>query len=157
MKRSIIIVVAAALLISATVRLLLKTEDEFEGERQSYVRSLNYNFSSKVDSIIVVSRKNGRGFLVCELTNGKLTRVLEDSLNQNLENHEWMRFLVFNPEGHAQIFLEDIFNYHVGDSVCVNSSTDKFDVYRNEKPIFESSVSRATMYKVSWASWLKNN
>src|SRR5688572_9417119 len=138
MKRSIIIVVAA-LLILAFVRLLWKTEDEFECERKSYVRNLNYNFSSKVNSIIVVSRKNGRGFLVCELSNGKLTGVLEDSLNQHLKNHEWMRFLFFNSEGHSQIFLEDIFNYHVGDSVYINSSTDKFNVYRNEKPIFESS------------------
>jgi len=156
MKRSINIVVAA-LLILAFVRLLLKTENEFEGERQAYVRNLNYNFSSKIDSIIVVSRKNGRGFLVCELTNGKLTGVLEDSLNQHLKNHEWMRFLFFNSEGHAQIFLENIFNYHVGDSVYINSSTDKLNVYRDEKPIFESSVSRATKQKVSWASWLKNN
>ncbi len=157
MKRSIIIVVAAALLILATVRLLLKTEDEFEGERQSYVRKLNYNFSAKVDSLIVVNRENGRGFLVCKLTNEKLTRVLEDSLNQHLKNHEWIRFLFFDSDGQAQIFLEDIFNYHVGDSVCVNSNTDKFDVYRNEKPILESSVSSATIHKVSWASWLKKN
>ncbi len=155
MKRSIIIVLAAVLLISATVRLLVKTEGEFEGERQSYIRNLKYDFSAKVDSIVVVSKK-GRGFLVCQLTDGKLTRLLEDSLNQRLKNHEWMRFLFFNSKGQAQIFLKDIFNYNVGDSICVNSNTDKFYVYRNEKPISESSVSRAMIYKVSWASWLKN-
>ena len=157
MKRSIIVVLAAVLLILATVRLLLKTEGEFKGERQSYIHSLKYNFSAKVDSIVVVNSKNGRGFLVCELTNGNLTRLLEDSLNQRLKNHEWIRFLFFNSNGQAQIFLKDIFNYNVGDSICVNSNTDKFYVYRNEKPISESSVSRATIYKVSWASWLKNN
>ena len=156
MKRSIIIVLAAVLLILATVRLLVKTEGKFKDERQSYVGSLKYDFSAKVDSIILVNSKKGRGFLVCELTDGKLTGLLEDSLNQRLKNHEWMRFLFFNSKGQAQIFLKDIFNYNVGDSICVNSNTDKFYVYRNEKPIAESSVSRATIYKVSWASWLKN-
>jgi hypothetical protein len=92
---------------------------------------------------------------VCELTKGKLTGALEDSLNQHLKNHEWIRFLFFNSAKQAQIFPEDIFNYHVGDSVYVNSNTDKFDIYRNEKTILESSVSRATIHKVSWASWLK--
>jgi hypothetical protein len=95
MKRSIIVVMAAVLLVLAIVRLLLKTEDEFEDERQSYIRSLNYNFSAKIDSIVVVSSRNGRGFLVCELTDGKLTGHLEDSLNERLKNHEWMRFLFF--------------------------------------------------------------
>ena len=156
MKGSIIVGVAAVLLVLAIVRLLLKTEDEFEDERQSYIRSLNYNFSAKIDSIVVVNSKNGRGFLVCELTHGKLTRHLEDSLNQRLKNHEWMRFLFFNSNGQAQIFLKDISNYNVGDSICVNSNIDKFYVYRNEKPISESSVSRGTIFKVSWASWLKN-
>ena len=156
MKRSIIIVLAAVFLILATVRLLVKTEGEFEEERQSYIRSLNYNFSAKIDSIVVVSSKNERGFLVCELANGKLTSRLEDSLNQKLINHEWIRFLFFNSKGQAQIFLKDIFNYNAGDSICVNSNADKFYVYRNENPICESSVSRATIHKVSWASWLKN-
>jgi len=157
MKRSIIVVLVTFLLILATVRLLVKTEDEFNGERESYIRSLKYDFSARVDSIVVVSSKKGRGFLVCGLTDGKLTRLLEDSLNQRLKNHEWMRFLFFSSKGQAQIFLKDIFNYSVGDSIYVNSNTDKFYVYRNEKPISESSVSRATIYKVSWASWLKNN
>jgi len=157
MKRSIIIVLSAVLIISATVRLLVKTEGEFEGERQSYIRNLKYDFSAKVDSIVVVNSKKGRGFLVCQLTDVKLTRLLEDSLNQRLKNHEWVRFLFFNSKGQAQIFLKEIFNYNVGDSICVNSNTDKFYVYRNGKPISESSVSRATIYKVSWASWLKKN
>ena len=157
MRPSIIITVAAVLLILGTVRLMLKTKDEFEDERQSYIRSLHYNFSAKVDSLVVVSSKNRRGFLVCELTEGKLTSLLEDSLNQHLKYHEWIRFLFFNSHGQAQIFLEDIFNYNVGDSVFVNSNTDIFNVYRNEKRILKSSVSRATIHKVSWESWLKKN
>ena len=106
-------------------------------------------------SIIVLNSKNGRGFLVCSLTKGELNNV-EDSLNKHMTRHEWMRFLFVRPNGQAQILRGNVFNYNVGDSVYVNSNTDKLSIYRNKKSILETSVTLATMHKVSIPSYFKN-
>ena len=82
MKGRIVISVVAAILILSTTRLLLKTQSEFEDERQSYVRSLNYQFSARVDSMIVLNKNNGRGFLVCKIIDTQLSSEVEDSLNR---------------------------------------------------------------------------
>jgi hypothetical protein len=42
--------------------------------------------------------------------------------------------IFFNSKGQGQIFLKDIFNYSIGDSIYINSTTDKFGIYRNESP-----------------------
>jgi hypothetical protein len=156
LKRRIVITVIAAILILSTTRLLLKTQSEFEDERQSYVRSLNYDFSARVDSMIVLNKNNGRGFLVCKIIDAQLSGEIEDSLNRRLQNHAWMRFMFLDSKGRAQIFRDDVFKYNPGDSVYVNSSTDQFNIYRNGADILQSSVSEAIKQKVSWESWLKS-
>ena len=156
MKGRIVISVVAAILILSTTRLLLKTQSEFEDERQSYVRSLNYQFSARVDSMIVLNKNNGRGFLVCKIIDTQLSSEVEDSLNRRLQNHARMRFMFLDSKGRAQIFREDVFKYNPGDSVYVNSNTDQFNIYRNGADILQSSVSEAIKQKVSWESWLKS-
>jgi hypothetical protein len=152
MKRSVIIVIAVVLLLLATVRLVLKTKNEIDSEKVSYVRDLDYNFSAEVDSIVTVGKK-GRGFLVCRLIEGNVNPTVEDRLNQQLTHYEWMRFLFFKPNGQPQIFLENISNYRAGDSVSVNSRNDKFVVYRNGSTIFESAITHATWQKMSYDLW----
>lgn len=152
MKRQVIVIIAVVLLLLATVRLVFKTKNKIEGEKLSYIRSLKYNFSAQVDSIILIG-KNGRGFLVCRLTEGNINPTVEDHLNQRLAHHKWMRFLFFKPNGQPQIFLENIMNYRVGDGVKVNSNEDKLVVYRNWQVILESPVTHATWQKASYSFW----
>lgn len=152
MKNQIIIIIALVLVLLAGIRLLLKTKNEIDDEKVSYVRNLDYNFSGKVDSIIAVG-KNGRGFLVCRLTGGNINPTVEDRLNQRLAHHKWMRFLFFKPNGQPRILLRDISNYHVGDSVVVNSENDKFAVYRNGKSMLESTITSVTWQQITYTDW----
>lgn len=152
MSQSIIIAVAIVLLVLATVRLVLQTKNRIEGEKVVYIRSLNYNFSANVDSIIMIG-KNGRGFLVCKLAAGDVDTTVEDRLNQQLTYYKWMRFLFFTANGQPQIFLDKISNYRAGDSVCVNSNEDRLVVYRNRKLILESAVTHATWQQASYTFW----
>ena len=134
------------------MRLLLKTKNEIDSEKVSYVQNLDYNFSAEVDSIATVGKK-GRGFLVCTLTQGHVNPKAEDHLNEQLTHYEWMRFLFFKPNGQLQIFLNNIINYRSGDSVSVNSGNDRLAIYRNGNVIFESAITHATWQKVSYSLW----
>jgi hypothetical protein len=153
MKRQVIVIIAVVLIILlATVRLVFKTKNKIEFEKLSYIRSLNYDFSAQVDSIIPIG-KNGKGFLVCRLTEGNVNPIVEDHLNQQLTHYKWMRFLFFKQDGQPQIFLEHISIYRAGDSVRVNSSNDKLAIYRKGSTIFESAIADATWQRVSYRLW----
>ena len=154
MTRPIAIGIAVILMLFLTSRTLLKTGNEIDHEMRSYVHNLNYDFTAKVDSIILVSSKKGTGLLVCEITSGKCNKFVEDSLNQHLTNYKWIRFLNFKPNGQFQIFLGGISKYQSNDSIIVNSNEDKFDIFRNEEGILESKVSLSTTQKVYFAFWL---
>lgn len=155
MKRSTYIIIAIVFLILTTGRLFLKIAGENEEEKQAYVQNLNYNFSARVDSIIVANNKRGRGFLVCKLTEGEVSKDVEDNLNRKLINYEWMRFLFFGSSGKPQLFLRNISAFQPGDSINVNSDNDRFVVYRGSTLILESTITRATWQKVSYTYWLK--
>jgi hypothetical protein len=154
MKRSIVIGIAAILMLFLAIRIFLKTRNEIDHEMQAYVHNLSYDFTAKVDSIIFVSSKKGTGLLVCEITSGKCNRFVEDSLNQHLTNYKWIRFLTFKPNGQFQIFLGGITKYQLNDSIIVNSNEDKFDIFRSEEVILKSEVSHSTTQKVYFAFWL---
>lgn len=140
----------------ATGRMLLKTRNEIEDEMQSYVHNLHYDFSAKVDSIIVVSSSKGVGLLVCDVTGGNCKKSVEDSLNRHLTNYKRIRFLNFKPDGQFQIFLGGISRFKPGDSIKVNSNEDRFAVFRNGESILKSEVSHATTHKLYFAFWLRD-
>lgn len=156
MKRSIIISIAAILMLLATARIFLKTENKIESEMQSYVRNLHYDFSATIDSVILVHEKKGVGFVVGNVTNGNCNRSVEDSLNRHLTNYKRIRFLHFQTDGRFRIFLGRISRYKPGDSIVVNSNEDKFTILRNGDALLETEVSHATTHKVSFAFWLND-
>jgi len=58
MSRSIVIGIIVILMLFLASRILLKTGNEIDHEMQSYVHNLSYDFTAKVDSIILVNSKN---------------------------------------------------------------------------------------------------
>ncbi len=153
MKRPVIIGIAV-LILFMTVRILFKTGNEIDGEMQSYVHHLNYDFTAKVDSIILLNAKKDIGFIVCEITGGKYNRFVEDSLNQHLLNYKRIRFLNLKPNGQFSLFLGGISRYQPNDSIIVKSDADTFQIFRGGEVILVSNVSRATTHKVLFAFWL---
>lgn len=156
MKRSILLAAGIILFLLATVRLIFKTSNKIDDEMQSYVQNLHYNFTAKVDSIIVLNKKKKTGFLACQLTKGTCNRSTEDSLNHHLTNYKWIRFLRFQPTGQFYIFLGNISQYHPNDSITVNSDKDEFKIFRNGERLHERQVSIATTQKVAFAFWIQD-
>lgn len=156
MKRRIVISIAVVLLVLATARVLFKTGNEIDDEMQAYVHNLHYNFTAKVDSIVLVNSKKGIGLLTCHITSGECDRAVEDSLNQHLTNYKRIRFLNFKPNGQFQIFLGGVSKYQPNDSITVNSNEDQFNIFRDGEAILKSKVSLGTTHKVYFAFWLND-
>jgi hypothetical protein len=154
--KRLIIIAAIALLLFGAARIIFKTMNEVDDEMQSYVQNLHYNFSARVDSVEIVSAKNQRGFLVCDVTKGKLNEFTEDSLNRNLIQHKRIRFLFFQPNGHFKVFLWDISENKSGDSIAINSDLDEFKIFRNGEVILTREISHSTLHKVSFAFWIRD-
>jgi hypothetical protein len=155
MKR-LVIITAVALLVYGAARFIFKTMNEVDDEMQVYVQNLHYNFSARVDSIEILNPKRQRGFLVCDLTKGKLNELTEDSLNRHLVQHKRIRFLFFQPNGHFKIFLWDISKNETGDSVTINSDRNEFKIFRNGETILKREITNSTLYKVNFAFWLRD-
>ena len=64
-------------------------------------------------------------------------------------------FFVFQCEWQCASVIENISKYQLGDSVCVDTNLDQFIIYRDNKVILESTVTRIAKQKVSWEKWLK--
>ncbi len=60
---------------------------------QPYAHHLNYDFTAKVDSSVIVNEKKVVGFIVGSITSGSYDKWVEDSLNRNLINY---KRIVFN-------------------------------------------------------------
>ena len=155
MKR-LIIIAAIALLLFLIARITFKTMNEVDDEMKYYVRNLHYNFSARVDSIEILNPKRKHGFLVCNLTRGKLNEITEDSLNRHLINYKRIRFIFFQSNGQFKIFLWNLSKFESGDSIAANSDRDEFKIFRNREEILKSKITQSTLHKVNFAFWLRD-
>jgi len=135
-------------------RAVFKTENEIESEVQSYVHNLNYDFTAKIDSIILL--KKGGAYLICQITSGRCNESTEDSLNHHLINFKRIRFLHFKPNGQFLIVSGHTDRLKPRDSIVINSEEDKFHIFRNGQNILKSKISLSTRHKVSFAFWIKD-
>lgn len=148
------IIVSILLLVLLIGRAVMNTGGELDNEIEEYVRNLNYDFSAKIDSIVVTNDEKDLGVLVCRITNGTYNKFVEDSLNRHLINYKRIRFLSFDQDGRFRKFLPDISKYRPNDSIVVSSKEDKYYIFRNSKTIFERKMSQSTSHKVYFAFWL---
>jgi hypothetical protein len=154
MKQGVVIVVGAIVLVIAVAKDIYDVFDGIDKEMLRYVSNLNYDFTAKVDSVVVL--KKGGGYLLCELTSGQCSRLTEDSLNHHLINFKRIRFLHFRSDDKFLIILGGANKFRPTDSVVVNSKEDQFLIYRNGEPITNAKVSLNTRHKVSFAFWIKD-
>jgi hypothetical protein len=149
-----LVTIAVIVIMLLAVRIIFKTENEIEREMQSFVHNLNYNFTAKVDSVIIL--KKGGGYLICKITSGKWNESIEDSLNQHLTNFKRIRFLHFKSKDKFLIVSGQVKKLRPMDSIVINSSQDKFHIFRDGQNILKTKVSLSTRHKVSFAFWIKD-
>jgi hypothetical protein len=150
-----IVVCLVTLLLLAAVRLLINTSNRVDDEMESYVGNLNYLFTARVDSVVLLNG-NGLGYMVGHITSGVCDKFKEDSLNRHLVNYRRIRILDFTRNGDVKIYSGKADTFLPMDSISVNSAEDRLDIFRKDNIILKSKLSNTGYYKVNFAFWLKD-
>lgn len=143
------IILFAALL----ARLVIRTDNAVDNDVHNYIKGLNYKFTARVDSVVVINESKGVGFLFCSVTFGRFDPSVENILGTHLKEHRRLR-VAFPTENGFKVFLGGIKKFAPADSVIVDSDIDRFAVFRGSDSIWESKVSNTTVGKVSFAFWI---
>jgi len=140
MKRTIIIVLGGALLIFLVVRMFFVLVGRQDDVQREFVSMLNYDLSARVDSVGIFNKNAPVGFLYVVITRGTMESK-EKKLARKLKHGRDLRFLVPSDSGRYSIFSRQIHDYKIGDSLVINSSQDKFQLFRGGERINELVIS----------------
>jgi hypothetical protein len=139
MKRTLILIFGAVLLLFLIVRMFFVMAGRWDDAKREFVSKLNYDLSARVDSVGFY--KNAPvGFLYVRITAGTIDSK-EKKIARKLKNGKDLRFLVPYDSGRYYIFSRQIFDYKVGDSLVINSSKDLFQLFRGGEKIHELVIS----------------
>jgi hypothetical protein len=132
MKKTLLIVASILLIVFLLGSRLVYTK--FSGgkeERVWYARQLRYNFSARIDTVIMLRGNVGLGKIVCRLMEGKPNPAIEDSLNQQLKRHRSLRLLMPLRQNQLEFLIPGAEHYLPGDSLLVNSASNTISFFRN--------------------------
>jgi hypothetical protein len=131
MKKSILIVVSILLVAGVLgFRLVFSKFSGAQEERVWYALQLGYDFSVCVDTVIMLRGNVGLGKVVSNITRGKPDQSIEDSLNQHLKRHKFLRLLMSRDQSQVAFIVPGAERYLPGDSIAVNSATNKMAFFR---------------------------
>jgi len=133
MKRWLMIVLATGLFVFLVGRLLINGYSKGEAERQWYIDQLGFEFSGKVDTVIMKTKYHG--LIVFHVTEGNVNKAREDRLNEQLVHNSNIRFLVFKSRDQIQFTSKIAYQYLPGDSVYINTKQNQIVMYRMGKRI----------------------
>ena len=153
MKRWVLIISTAGIMVFLTWRAWFHEDQSIDREMQWFVAHLNYEFSGRVDS---VGRTGYRDFkyLACHVTSGKCSKSVEDSLNHHLKKYRLIKFLFRNAQtGQINIGIGPHSIFKPGDSIAVSSNHDLLEVFRGREKIWGSKISMMTHNRLWFAFW----
>ena len=140
MKRTIILVIGTALMIFLIVRMVFVMIGRRGDAEREFVSNLNYDLSARVDSVGIFNKNAPVGFLFLVITRGTI-ETREKKVARKLKHGKDLLFLVPSDSGRYRIFSHQIHDYKVGDSLVINSSQDRFQLFRAGKRINELVIS----------------
>lgn len=140
MKKAILIILGIGLLCALLIaRLVFKQRGGMIDERAWFVKALRYEFSARVDTVVMFNQHSGR--LRCVLKEGDPQIHREDSLKKLFKHHD-MLYLIFKRSGDSITFVlpdhADLVNK--GDSVQVSSRENRIEFFRDGEPITTGSL-----------------
>lgn len=140
MKKTLLIIGGIALFcLLLFSRLLFSERSSKIEEREWFVKSLRYEFSAQVDSVLMFNGSTGR--LWCRLTAGDPQVYREDSLKTLFKEHD-MLYLVFHRSADSIIFIvPNGYLVAKGDSVRVSSKQNIIKFFRLGKSVATDSLS----------------
>jgi hypothetical protein len=141
MKRWLIILTTSVIFLFLVARLVIKGYSDGEDERRWYIQQLGFEFSGRVDTVIMKTKY--QGLIVFHVTDGNVDKAREDRLNEQLVHNHRIRFLTFRQKDQIQFSSKIAYQYLPGDSVCVNTQQNQVVMYRKGKrisgyPVMES-------------------
>jgi hypothetical protein len=136
-------VIAVGLLVFRLIFKQKKKFDRFGEEREWYAKNLNYDFSAVVDTVALdnPSQNYSWGMVVCKLTRGDLNYRTEDSLKRKLEHHKRLRFNEMKTKGFVRFKMPSANRFVAGDSLVVNSDSNRVEFYREKKRYYHAALS----------------
>ncbi len=139
MQKWIVIVLSIGTLIFLTTRLFYNHADGVKAEKLWYVENLDFHFSATADSLFVFPGNNS-GLLYFHLSNGELRLTAEDELKEKLKYHGDLGFILKKPEDKFAFHVINVEKYQQGDSIVVNTDSNRILIYRQRKLTFENEI-----------------
>ena len=143
MKKLTIIIISLTIFLLLAFRTLFTYFDGVKDEKLSYVHKLNFKFSTKIDSVGRLNRRNvGRIFFHSVI--GTFEESVEDKLKDELKYSGELRFIFRNENTIAMsINTKTADKYQTGDSIVVDTNNNKITFHRGAKVISENKVTEA--------------
>lgn len=147
MKKSTIIIISISIFLLLAFRTLYTYFDGVEDEKLSYVHKLNFKFSTKIDSVGLLNRRNvGRIFFHSVI--GTFEESVEDKLKDELKYSGELRFIFRNENTIAMsINTKTADKYQTGDSIVVDTNNNEITFHRGAKVISENKVTEALAWR----------
>ena len=140
MKKWIIIVLSIGTIVFLAARLFNNHAGGVKTEKLSYVKNLDFHFSAIVDSLIIFPRDNS-GLLYFHVVNGDLRLSNEDKLNERLKYNGHLRFILKKQDDKLAFHTINIDKYQKGDSIVINTDSNKILIYRQSELSSENEIS----------------
>ncbi len=122
--------------------LAIETDSKKDQEKEWYSLNLGYEFCAVVTDKVELTQKWGYGYLECS-TMDKIHMWNEDSLNAKLIYNKKLRFINVKENGRIEFLVQGIINTFIGDSICISSSKNSIEVYRNGKLTSNRNISQS--------------
>jgi len=140
-KKTLLLLAGILIVLMLAFRLAYVKMNGGMTERLWYTQHLQYDFSAKVDSVIMLKGNVGLGKIICSLTRGNPNPVLEDSLNRHLTHHKTLRLLLPATKDKVEFIFMGAERLAPGDSVIVNSEGDAIQFFRNGTMVYINELS----------------
>lgn len=141
MKKNLLLVAGILIVLMLAFRLAYVKMNGGMTERRWYTSQLHYDFSARVDSVIMLRGNVGLGKIVCSLTRGNPNPALEDSLNRHLTHHKTLRLLLPATSNKVEFIFMGAERLAPGDSVIVNSKGDGIRFFRSGTLVYINELS----------------
>ncbi len=142
MKRTLLILggIARFLMLLLLLRALFHQRSSGSDERKWFVKALHYEFSARVDSVLMFNQNSGR--LRCLLTTGDPQVDREDSLKRLFKHHDMLCTLIFKRSADSIMFVlpDHASLVAKGDSMRVSSRENRVQFFRAGKPVVTDSL-----------------
>lgn len=141
MKRILLITLAVGILLLLGFRFFYTGFSSGKEERFWYAQKLDYAFSARIDTVIMLKGNVGPGKLVCSLKTGTVDVSIEDSLNRHLKVHRSLRLLEPAKDNRFALTVPGADRFQNGDSVVVSSASNVISFFRKGNQVWTDQLS----------------